>query len=579
MQRKLVALLSADVHGYSRLMGEDEAATVRTLTGHREVMSALIREHRGRVVDSPGDNLLAEFSSAVDALTCAVAIQQALANRNLDLPDGRRMWFRIGINLGDVITDGERLYGDGVNIAARVQDLADPGGVCISGTTYDQVEGKLALTYEFLGEQRVKNIAKPVRLYRVLTPDGQNPAAEPAGVLDAPGKPSLAVLPFANMSADPDQEYFSDGIAEDLITDLSKLSGLLVIARNSTFVYKGRPVRVQQVGRELGVRYVLEGSVRKAGDRVRITAQLVDAGTGHHLWADRYDRRLDDVFAVQDEITGRIVESLAVALTQRERAQREHRRTDIPEAYDWILRGLDRRLQATQDANLEAGRMFEQAIELDPGYAEAHALRSLTHFRDWSMGWSQDPRTLDRAREAAERALALDPNLATAHRALGLVLLWTKEHERSLVAAKRSVALAPSDADCHWTVAEVLTWWRPEEAIAPVETAMRLNPHYPAIYLYTLGHAYYLTRRYEDAIRALQRVTSRNPDWFPAHVILLATYAELGRPEDTRREGREILRISPGITMAFASSRLPYKDPAMLARAVEAFRAAGLREP
>jgi adenylate cyclase len=574
VQRKLAAILSADVAGYSRLMGEDEEATVRTLTSYRELMASLIAAHRGRVVDAPGDNLLAEFPSAVDAVECAAAIQEALADRNATLPDRRRMTFRIGINLGDVIVDGDRIYGDGVNIAARVQDLAEPGGICVSGTTYDQVESKVARGYDFLGEHAVKNIAKPVRVYRLRLP--AQPSSSEVGPGVGPGTPSIAVLPFDNMSRDPDQEYFSDGIAEDLITDLSKLSGLFVIARNSAFTYKGRPVKVQEVGRALGVRYVLEGSVRKAGDRVRITAQLVDAATGHHLWADRYDRRLDDVFAVQDEITQAIVEALAVALTRGERGRRERRRTDSPEAYDCLLRGLDLLQRSTRETNVEARRLALRAIEIDPTYAEAHVLHGHTHFRDWSLGWSRDPGTLDRALAAAERAVALEAALPAAHRVLAIILLWRREHERALAEGRRAVALAPSDADGHWAIGEVLSWWRPAEAIAPVEQAMRLNPRYPATYLYTVGHAHYLMRRHQEALAALGRVTARNPDWFPAHAFLAATYAELGRLDEARRAAREALRISPEMTVREASARLPYHDPAMLARAVDAFRAAGL---
>jgi adenylate cyclase len=486
------------------------------------------------------------------------------------------MQFRIGINLGDVIVEGDRIYGDGVNIAARVQDLAEPGGICITSTIYDQVENKLPFEYELLGEQPVKNIAKPVRVYRLRATRPEAMSA-PARALEPMAKPSIAVLPFDNMSRDPDQGYFSDGITEDLITDLSKLSGLFVIARNSTFAYRGRPVKVQQVGRELGVRYVLEGSVRKAGDRVRITAQLVDTGTGHHVWADRYDRRVDDVFEVQDEITRSIVEALAVALTLPEqRNQRERRRTEVADAYDFFLRGLEHLRSTTRDSNLQARRMAERAIALDAGYAEAHALEAMTYFRDWSMSWSQDPRTLDRALEAAERAVALDATLPLAHRALGIVLLWKKQHERALATARRAVQLAPNDADGYWSIGEILSWWRPADAIDPVEKAMLLNPHYPPTYLYTLGHAYYLIRRYEDAVNAFERLTRRNPDFLPAHAFLAATYAELGRVDDARRANGEVLRISPRVTAHEISNRLPYEDPELLVRAVAAFRVAGL---
>ncbi len=578
MQRKLAAIVSADVQGYSRLMGEDEAATVRTLTAYREVMSSLIRVHGGRVVDAPGDNMLAEFPSAVDAVQCAVAIQGALATRNETLPLRRRMEFRIGINLGDVIADGERIYGDGVNIAARVQDLAPAGGICISGNTYDQVESKVALDYEWLGEHTVKNIAKPVRVYRVGPPQAAPAASQPGEALPPPSVPSIAVLPFDNMSADPDQEYFSDGIAEDLITDLSKLSGLFVIARNSSFTYKGKPAKVQQVGRDLGVGYVLEGSVRKAGDRVRITAQLVDASSGHHLWADRYDRRLDDVFAVQDEITRHIVDALAVRLTRDEQQRPERRRTEQLEAYDSLLRGLDSLRHSTREANLEARRMFERAIELDRHYAEAYAYLSQTRIRDWSMGWAQDPQTLDHALELAEQATSLDDVLPVAHRSLAAVALWKKAHERAIFEAQRAVSLAPNDADGHWVLGEVLSWSRPEQAIAPVHKAMRLNPHYPPIYLYTLGHAYYLLRRYEDAIANLKRVVSRNPDWLPAHAFMAATLAESGRLDEARAETLETQRISPGISTSTVSERLPYADLAVLARVLAAFRAAGLSD-
>jgi adenylate cyclase len=326
MERKLTAILSADVKGYSRLMGEDEEATIRTLTVYREVMATLIARHRGRVVDSPGDNLLAEFASAVDAVQGAVKIQQDLHGKNAELPPERRMEFRIGINVGDVVVEGERLYGDGVNIAARLEALAEGGGICIAGTVYDQVENKLSLSYEYVGEQMVKNIAKPVRVYRVRremkepTKElGKDEVTSPASTtaLSLPDKPSIIVLPFLNMSNDPEQEYFSDGITEDLTTDLSRIAGLFVISRNSAFTYKGKAAKAQDISREMGVRYLLEGSVRKAGERIRITAQLIDATTDHHLWAERYDCPLQDLFALQDEIVQKIVTTLRRQLTLR----------------------------------------------------------------------------------------------------------------------------------------------------------------------------------------------------------------------------------------------------------------------
>jgi adenylate cyclase len=371
MERKLAAVFSADVKGYSRLMREDEEATIRTLTAYRELMTSYIQRHRGRVVDSPGDNLLAEFASAVDAVRGAVAIQKELKARNAELPADRQMHYRIGINVGDVVVEGERIYGDGVNIAARLEGLAEPGGICISGTVHDHIENKLALGYEYIGEQAVKNIIKPVRVYRVQREPRPAPqptlSGEQTSLLPLPDKPSLAVLPFTNLSSDPEQEYFSDGLTEDLITDLSRLSGLFVIARHSTFTYKGKAVKVQEVSRDLGVRYVLEGSVRKVGERVRITAQLIDAPTGHHLWAERYDRPLQDIFALQDEIVQQIVTTLRLQLTLQEQGVIVRKHTANLEAYDSFLRGVEYGWRLTKDDNARARQMFEKAVALEGG--------------------------------------------------------------------------------------------------------------------------------------------------------------------------------------------------------------------
>ncbi|MGH7393520.1 MAG: adenylate/guanylate cyclase domain-containing protein, partial [Candidatus Rokuibacteriota bacterium] len=443
MERKLAAILSADVEGYSRLMGDDEAATVRTITEYREVIASAVAGHGGRVVDAPGDNVLAEFSSVVDAVQCAADIQRELRSRNAALPVTRRMRFRIGINLGDVIVEGERLYGDGVNIAARLESLAEGGGICLSGTAYDQVEGKLPLGCEFLGLHTVKNIARPVRVYRVDLEPRPSPGPpsrkrsvdrrvvlgvigavaivtllgaggwvgwrwlrtpESAG-LPLPDRPSVAVLPFANLSQDPTQEYFSDGVTEDLITGLSKVSGLFVIARNSVFTYKGKPVKVREVARDLGVRYVLEGGVQRAGSRVRITAQLVDATTGYHLWAERYDREVRDIFALQDEVTQQIIRAMAVKLTEAEKVRIGRAPTGVLEAYDLVLRGHEERQRTTRAGNAEARRLFVRALDLDPEYAAAYAELSWTHLQSWQFLWS-DRGSLERARELAERAIA-----------------------------------------------------------------------------------------------------------------------------------------------------------------------------
>jgi len=592
MSRKLAAIFSTDVAGYSRLMGEDGEATIRTLTAYRALISSLIQHYRGRVVDSPGDNLLAEFASVVDAVRCAVEIQYALKEKNAELPPQRKMEFRIGLNLGDVVVEGDRLYGDGVNIAARLESLAEPGGICISGKVFEEVEGKLPLTYEYLGEQTVKNIAKPVRVYRVrlevpspLVGEGQGEGAtseagsstfkvqgstakahrvrpahrwvaaglvliagaviavrylarpplspqdsalrtEPApAALPLPDKPSLIVLPFVNMSKDPDQEYFSDGLTEVLTSDLSKISSLFVIARNSAFTYKGKAVRVQEVGREMGVRYVLEGSVQKADQRVRITAQLIDATTGYHLWSEQYDRPLQDLFALQDEIVQQIVTTLKLQLTLREQGYIVRKRTDNLEAYDFFLRGVEYFWRTTKEANTQARRMYEKAIALDPQYAEAYAWLGVTYMLEWVWRWSADPQTLERALVLAQQAVALDNSLPIAHSVLSLVYAQKQQYDQAIAEGERAIALDPNNANSYIVQAEALNWaGRPEEALRAVERAIRLNPRYPPDYLRELGWTYQMTGRYAEAIATAKEVISRSPDYLAAHLILAGSY-------------------------------------------------------
>ena len=569
-KRKLSAILSADVKGYSRLMGEDELGTVRTLEAYRELIAEVIRNYGGRVVDSPGDNMLAEFTSVVDAVECAAEIQKELGVKNAELPKNRRMQFRIGINLGDVIEEGERIYGDGVNIAARIEGLAEAGGICVSGTAYDQVKNKLALAYEYLGEQSVKNISEPVRVYRVVMEvEGSRP--ESSREYGLPDKPSIAVLPFMNMSGDPEQEYFSDGMTEDLITDLSKISGLFVIARNSAFTYKGKAVKVEEVGRALSVRYVLEGSVRKVGNRVRITAQLIDAITEGHLWAERYDRDLEDIFALQDEVTQKIVTALAVKLTADEQERLVRIYTDNMEAYDYYLRGLEYLYRLTEEGNVQAREMFERAFELDPEFASAYAYLGISHWMEWSLGWSQDPQCLERAFELAQRATALNQSLPEAHRTLGEVYLWRKQHEQSIAEYEASVDLNPNYADGFVGLGSVLSFsGRPDEAVGLVKRGMLLNPMHPAYYQWNLGHACFLTRQYEEAIEALKRALNRNPNFHPAHVYLAIIYSELGREEEAGAEWAEFASRSPQTTPEAWRQRLPYKDPAVLGRMFDA---------
>jgi adenylate cyclase len=592
VERKLTAILSADVKGYSRLMGDDEVATVRTLTAYREVMTTLIQQHHGRVVDSPGDNLLAEFASAVDAVQCAVAIQGALKVRNAELPALRQMEYRIGINVGDVIVEGARLYGDGVNIAARLEGLAEPGGICISGTVLDHVKNKLALRYEDLGEQTVKNIADPVRVWRIimdpeavsspgearssesgvrrptsksqspklrrvgiahrswivvtvagltlivgaivivrhftrppLSPQSSSLVTQEAPALPLPDKPSIVVLPFVNMSEDPKQDYFSDGLTEVLTGDLSKISSLFVIARNSAFTYKGKSANVHDVGREMGVRYVLEGSVQKADQRVRITTQLIDATTGYHLWSEQYDRPLQDLFALQDEIVQKIVTTLKLQLTLEEHGFIVRKHTDNLEAYDAVLRGVEYYWRTTKEANAQARQMFEKALALDPQYAEAYAWLSYTYWVEWAWRWSADPQTLEHALALAQQAVALDDSLPFAHSLLSIVYAQQQQYEQAIAEGERSIALDPNNADSYANLAEALNWaGRPEEVVQLVAQAMRLNPHYPPDYLFRLGWAYDMTGRYAEAIATMKEVISRSPNFLTAHTSLAVSY-------------------------------------------------------
>jgi len=574
-KRKLTAILSADVRGYSRLMRENEEATVRTITNYREVIGSVVRKHRGHVVDSPGDNILAEFASVVDAVRGAVEIQEELKIRNAELTENRRMEFRIGINLGDVIHEEKRIYGDGVNVAARVESLADAGGICVSRSAYDQVKDKLSLDYEYLGEHSVKNITEPVRVYRI----GMDAAVtEVSRELKLPEKPSIAVLPFVNMSGDPEQEYFSDGITEDLITDLSKISSLFVIARNSVFTYKGQAVKIGQVGRELGVLYVLEGSVRKVGDRVRITAQLVDATTEGHLWAERYDRNLEDIFALQDEVTQKIVAALAVALTGEEEDRLARKYTGNVEAYDCFLRGLEYHFHPTKEKNIQARRMFEKAIELDSEFAAAYAQLGRTHVRGYTHMWSQDPKALNRAFDLAQKARDMDDTLPEAYFVFAQVYFYEKRHEQAIAELEKAITLSPNYADAVAELGDVLNFvGRPEEAIELIEKAMRLNPTPPSWYLDNLGRAYLLTKRYEEAIATFKRVLNRNPGYWVSYVYLAASYANLGRQKEAQAVVAEVQRINPMLSLESTRQLEPFKEKAVLDRFIDALCRAGLK--
>jgi adenylate cyclase len=559
-KRKLAAILIADVEGYSRLMSDDELATIETLKCYRQVMADLIQNFRGRVVDSPGDNVLAEFSSVVDALECAVKIQKELKLRNDELSEARRMEFRIGVNLGDVVEDGERIYGDGVNITARVEGLSEGGGICISGTVYDQVKNKLNVGFVDLGEQTVKNISTPVRAYRIQ-PDSPTSSPHLAAQQESfPDKPAIAVLPFVNMSSDPEQEYFSDGITEDLITDISKISGLFVIARNSTFPYKGRSVDVRQIANDLGVRYVLEGSVRKAAGKVRINAQLIDSTTGTHLWAERYDGSLEDIFALQDEITAKIVSGLEVNLTVVERKRAGHKFTTNVDAYDLSLRGRTEFHRFTETANAEAKRNFERAIELDPNFAAACTYLSLAHMLDWVNLWEGHGKDLDLALEIAQKAVALDDALGMAHARLGWIHNFRGEHDKAIASFERAIALDPNDSEACSYFAEVLNYYGdPERAIALTEKAVRFNPLLPPHLTCHLGHSYFLLRRYDDAVAMIRNTIDRVTSFVVAHVFLAVVYSEIDRMQEAAAEIETVLKLVPGYTLPLVDERFPHR--------------------
>ena len=580
-ERKLAAIFYGDVAGYSRLTGQDEEGTHRILSSYLDAITDAIEHHNGKVVHFAGDAVLADFSTVKDALSCAVDAQQDIKNRNQDFSDDEKLEFRIGVNLGDVIVDRNDIYGDGVNIAARLESLADSGGVCISGAVYDAIRGKLELDYEFLGEQRVKNIAEPVRAYRVIIESTQfDVPTPPVAASDLPDRLSIAVLPFTNMSGDPEQEYFSDGISEDIITDLSKVSGLFVISRNSSFVYKGKSVNVQQVGRDLGVRYLLEGSVRKAGNKVRITSQLIDSNTNGHVWADRFDRDLEDIFAVQDEVTQKIVSALQVKLTQAERERLTHRDTDNLDAYDYLLRGKEYYLRFTREANQQARQLYENAVELDPNYATALAELARVCVQARNHGWTENlVEPLKQASAFAERAVELNDSLPQAHVVLGFINMWKQDHEAAITEVNQGLALDPNHAEGHMYQAIILGFaGQPEESMESVEKSIHLNPGSPFWYLFAQGNAYFSMERYPEAIAACIKAAIINPNFIFAHLLLLACYSNVGNQEECEAELKECLARMPDLSVSWAQEVMPYKDRDVLTRFINNLQQAGLRE-
>jgi pentatricopeptide repeat protein len=572
-------------------MAEDEAGTIRTLTAYRDQITTLVREHRGRVVDSPGDNILAEFPTALDAVQGAVEIQRVIQARNADLPAERRMEFRIGVHMGDVSVEGDRLYGDGVNVAARLEGLAKPGAVCISGTVYEQVEKKLNVDLEDLGEQTLKNIARPVHVYgmKLVLPgtEREEPQAALPGMdeLTVPGfgdRPAIAVLPFDNLSGDPEQEYFTDGIAEDLITRLSSWRWFPVIARNSSFVYKGKSVDVKQVSRELGVRYVLEGSVRKVGNRVRVSAQLIDASTDAHIWAERYDRELRDIFAVQDEISEAIAWAISPELLRVEQARAARKQPRNLDAWDCHMRAWWHMNRSTKEDNAEARSLLARAIGLDPQFAAAFNVLAMAHLHAVWFQWTDSPaQSVAELHQAARSSIELDPKDAFGQVALAAAHLFTGQQEEVIAACERSIELNPSIHGAYLLLGGALAaLCRSDDALATLDKGMRLSPRDPSMwqFFWLVGMAHFSAERYEEAVEWSKRSLRGNPKWPATWRILAAGYAHLGRLDDARNAFAEMSRLQPGYSVSAARLTYATAHPDYLDRYLDGLRKAGLKE-
>jgi adenylate cyclase len=677
VKRKLTAILSADVKGYSRLMSEDEVGTIRTLNTYKEVLTGFIHKHQGQVVGTAGDSMLAEFASVVDSVRCAVEIQKELKTRNAELPENRRMEFRIGVNLGDVVEDGGTIYGDGVNIAARLESLSEAGGICISGTAFDQVRNKLELGYEYLGEQTVKNIAIPVRVYKVIlepeaagkvigekkakprqwqratlglivavivvvaavliwrfyappapqpkitiapsekpsvtVPTSPAPSVEPAlkekvtsplpekvtkpapppapkmevaskekMAYPLPELPSIAVLPFVNMSEDPKQEFLSDGLTEEITTALSKVPHLFVISRQSSFSYKGKSVKVKQVSEELGVRYVLEGSVQRSAGRIRINAQLIDALTGRHIWAERYERELRDIFAVQDEITINILTAIRVKLTEGQKLSGTEKYFRGKQGLDCYLKMLEAR-KYLQGHNVEdtrvGGRIAEEMVAMCPENPMAYAFKAYSYWMAYWLGPVQSRReSIEKGMEMAQKALAMDDSIAGAHSFLGMFYSLRREFDKAIAEGERAVALDPGGATAHMFYAMSLYYvGRSEEAILLFQKAVRLDPVGTTGLYLNFGHALRVTGRFEEALSAYKKSIQREPKNIFAHTGMAATYILMDREQEARAAAAEVLRINPNFSLDSLARSLPFKEQSMIESYIGALRKAGLK--
>ncbi len=575
--RRLKAILSADVKGYSLLMAEDEVFTIKTLKGHKSIMSTSIEEHGGRLVDAVGDNLLAEFNSAVDAVQCAVAVQKRLEDQNKELPEDKKMKFRIGINVADVIEDEDRIFGEGVNVASRIENLADAGGICLSSSTYDQVKNKLGLGFDYFGEHRVKNIKEPVRVYKIVMAPAPGDESTTPKSLGRPDKPSIAVLPFKNMSGDPAQDFFSDGFTEDIITTLARIQSMFVVARESSFIFKGRSVKIQEIGRDLGVRYVLEGSIQKFGDQVRITAQLIDAQNDHHLWAGKYDRELKDIFAMRDEITIKIAAALQVKLTEGEAANWGPE-TKSMEAYIKVMQSLEHFKAFSPHGNLLARHKAKGALDLDPNYSLATEMVAWTLLMDVGFGTSKTPeKSIEQALELAQRVLDRGDSDAGAHFLMGYAHSLKGQFDRAISELELARDLFPNNADINAGLGMILNAaGKPEQAINVLKQAMRLNPIPPGWYMAWLGDAYRLTDQHEKAVLEFKKAIQLQPDDMFSHLHLALCYAGLGRLADARDQAEQVLRIEPKFSAKNYARHKVLKNQAHKKRLIEGMRKAGL---
>jgi adenylate cyclase len=587
--RKLTAILAADVVGFSRLTGADEEGTLARLRALRsELIDPTVALHQGRMVKRTGDGFIAEFRSVVSAVRCAIEMQDSMSVRSVGVASDRRIEFRMAVHLGDVVeeSDGD-LMGDGVNIAARLESVAEPGGICLSEDSYRQVKSRLDLAVSDLGLRSLKNIAEPVRVYSLQVgvrsermPPGRTEPAAP-DMRASPfvsEKPSIAVLAFDNMSGDPDQEYFSDGISEDIITDLSMLSELHVIARNSSFAYKRTAVSVPEAAKALGARYVLEGSVRKAGNRIRVTAQLIDSVSGGHVWANRFDRELTDIFAIQDELTREIVSALKLKLSSGERNRLVRRRASSVEAFELLLRSREQAMALTRSGNIAARALAEAAIAIDSNYATAYALIAFTYLNDYANGYGSDPEgSLRTGRELANRAVSMDDEDPACHLALGIAYSWSRDLDRAEAEARLGLTLSPNSTELLTLFASVRIYsGDPGSALTTIDDLMRLDPHYPDIVLQFQADAHFSLGEYEEAIGAIERRLARNPESWTAFVLLAACHGWLGRSEEAQRAWERALKLNPDLSVERSRQVLPFRNPQEFERRVEGLRKAGL---